>query len=151
MKSAAHLSLALLTTLAAAGVHAAPPTMKPGQWEIETRMQMNGGGMQMPGQTVTIKHCIKPEDVRPNDPTMYQGKQDKNCKLDSMSQTGNGVKWKVTCQGQFSGTGEGEVTMASENAYQGKMTMNADMGGHGTMSMITSFNGKRLGDCPAKQ
>lgn len=150
MKSVARLSLVLLAAVAAASVQAAPPTMKPGQWEIETSMQMNHGGMQMPGQAMTFKHCIKPEDVRQNDPTMYQGKQDKNCKLDSMTQTGNGVKWKVTCQGQFSGTGEGEVTVASENAYQGKMTMNAAMGGHGNMSMVTSFKGKRLGDCPAK-
>src|SRR3982751_3012603 len=86
-------------------------TVKPGQWEFTSQMQMPGGaqlppGMQAPsgtsmqpgaGMRSTYRACIDSEKAVPSDPRGA-------CKIDNVRRNGATVSWTGTCT-----TGQGAV------------------------------------------
>lgn len=130
-------ALALVATAAIS----APPTLKPGEWEITMTMDMPGMPMKMPPRT--MRQCIKQEDVSRPEKMIPD---DKTCKVDEVRQSASGVSWKSTCKTE-SGVmvGKGEISV-SELAYKGSMSMEGKMEGQ-PFSMKTAYSGKRLGDC----
>src|SRR4051794_2926310 len=79
-------------------------TVKPGQWEFTSQMQMPGGaqlppGMQAPsgtsmqpgaGMRSTYRACINSEKAVPSDPRGA-------CKIDNVRRNGATVSWAGTC------------------------------------------------------
>lgn len=120
--------------------------LQPGLWEIDTTMKSKSGnfekmvgGLQaqalknMPpehrkmyqdslaqqgiikldGGNTIIRDCITKEQVE----RMGIPKMSKGCAQDVISQTGNNIKLKFKCTGQFKATGEGEFKAESPKAY----------------------------------
>ena len=130
-----------LLLLSAPAVQAAPPNMQPGMWEITTKMEMPGMPMQMPPQTV--KRCFKKEDLKESKDALPA---DKTCKFDDLKESGNTVRWKMSCNGaEGPMTGTGEVTYAGQS-YSGTTTMVGKAGGE-SFKMNQKYSAKRVGDC----
>lgn len=138
--------LGLLTALVVTPSFAAPQAT-PGQWEVTSKMTMEGMPMAIPPNT--MKYCIKPEDAQKIDKQIAmgpKGQPNKDCKMVDQSVSGDTVKFHMRCEGQHATDVAGEMTY-SGTTYQGKVTINADGGPQGKMKMTNTFNAKRLGDC----
>lgn len=132
------LSVATLLPVLAA---AAPPNMAPGLWEITTRTEMPGMPMEMPAQT--IRHCFRAEDLKDAKDGVPV---DKSCRFDELAQSGNTVRWKVTCSMDGAPmTGTGQVTHAGQS-YSGTMNLKGRMDGQ-EINMTSRYSGRRVGDC----
>jgi hypothetical protein len=129
-------------------------TVKPGQWEFTSQMQMPGGaqlpsGMQAPsgtsmppgaGMRSTYRACIDSEKAVPSDPRGA-------CKIDNVRRNGATVTWTGTCT-----TGQGAVRSEGVARYSGD-TMQATLttqvpgaGGH-VMNTTQHITGHYLGAC----
>lgn len=127
--------------LSASAAQAAPPNMQPGMWEITTKMEMPGMPMETPPHTV--KHCFKKEDLKESKDALPA---DKTCKIDDIKESGNTVRWKMSCKGEEGPmAGTGEITYAGQS-YSGTTTMAGKSGGQ-SFNMTQKYSGKRVGDC----
>jgi len=127
----------LLFTLALPVTCLAADTMREGQWEMVSSMEMPGMPMAMP--PTKIKHCFTKEDVKDPKKTITT---DKNCKVTDLKQSGNKVTWNMKCTGEHSGEFSGE-TVFKKDAYTSNMKMQTE-----GMTMKMQVKAKRLGDCP---
>jgi len=129
-------------------------TVKPGQWEFTSQMQMPGGtqlppGVQLPagssmqpgaGMRSTYRACIDSEKAVPSDPRGA-------CKIDNVRRTGATVTWTGTCT-----TGQGPVRSEGVAHYSGDrmeanlMTHVPGAGGQG-MKTTQHITGHYLGAC----
>jgi len=129
--------LAVLSTLTLPVASFAADSMREGQWELITTMEIPGMPMEMP--PTRIKHCYSKEDVKDQKKTITT---DKNCTVTDLKQSGNKVTWKMKCTGQNPGVFSGE-TVFKTDAYDSTMKMQTE--GH---SMNMKIKAKRLGNCP---
>lgn len=113
----------------------AAETMKPGLWEITTRMEMPGMPFQPPPQT--MRHCYTEQEVK--EEPVPKGN---DCKITDLKTSGNKTSWKIECKGEMAGKGEGEMTYLGDSAYEGKSRMQTQ-----GMTMTSSYKGKRIGEC----
>jgi hypothetical protein len=132
-----NIAIAILSTLALSSTSFAADTMRDGQWELVTTMEMPGMPMQIP--PTKVKHCYTKEDVKDQKKTIST---DKNCTVTDIKQSGNKVTWKMKCTGQNAGDFSGE-TVYKRDAYDSTMKMVTQ---GATMNM--KINAKRLGNCP---
>jgi hypothetical protein len=109
--------------------------MKPGLWEITTKVDMPGMPFQPP--PTTVKHCYTAEEVKESPVP-----KDNNCKVTDLKTSGSKTTWKVECTGEAAGKGEGEITYQGDSAYEGKTRMQTQ-----GMTMAMQYKAKRLGDC----
>jgi hypothetical protein len=161
----AALTMALASTGLAVGAGAAEAvlpvqarvladTVKPGQWEFTSQMQMPGGmqlppGVQAPsgtsmqpgaGMQSTYRACVDSERAVPSDP---RG----TCKIDNVRRNGATVTWTGTCT-----TGQGAVRSEGTAHYSGD-TMQANLtthvpGANGqTMKTTQHITGHYIGAC----
>jgi hypothetical protein len=131
------VAIAILSILALSFTAFAADTMRDGQWELVTTIEMPGMPMQIP--PTRIKHCYTKEDVKDQKKTIST---DKNCTVTDLKQSGNKVTWKMKCTGQNAGDFSGE-TVYKRDAYDSTMKMVTQ---GSTMNM--KINAKRLGNCP---
>jgi Protein of unknown function (DUF3617) len=129
-------------------------TVKPGQWEFTSQMQMPGGtqlppGVQLPagssmqpgaGMRSTYRACIDSEKAVPSDP---RG----TCKIDNVRRTGATVTWTGTCT-----TGQGPVRSEGVAHYSGdrmEANLTTHVPGAGGQGMKTTqhITGHYLGAC----
>ena len=114
--------------------------IRPGMWEVTSKMEMPGMPMAMPA--TTVKHCYTKEDVKDQKKVISR---DKNCTMTDFKASGNKVNWKMKCTGKGAGTFSGE-TVFSGDSYDSVMKMQADAAkGH---QMTMKVKGKRVGNCP---
>jgi len=137
--------LPVLLALTAMPALAGQSPMKPGMWEITTRMDMPGMPYKMP--PMTLKHCVTPEMLA-KDHGLGEQKSPpgSHCERTRMNISGNHAEWAVSCTGQTSVTGNGTVTWDSADSYHGESHLTMQMNGH-TTNMTQTMQGKRLGDC----
>jgi hypothetical protein len=129
-------------------------TVKPGQWEFTSQMQLPGGtqlprGAQLPsgtsmqpgaGMRSTYRACIDSERAVPSDPRGA-------CKIDNVRRNGATVSWTGTCA-----TAQGAVRSEGVARYSGD-TMQANLttqvpGANGqTMNTTQHITGHYLGVC----
>ena len=129
-------------------------TVKPGQWEFTSQMQMPGGaqlppGMRTPsgtsmqpgaGMRSTYRACIDSERAVPSDPRGA-------CKIDNVRRNGATVSWTGTCT-----TAQGTVRSEGVARYSGD-TMDANLTTHvpgaGGQAMNTTqhITGRYVGAC----
>lgn len=133
-------AMGVLTLVAALDV-AAASAMHAGIWEITTKMEMPGMPMAVPPQV--FRQCYREDNLK--DPKNMVP-QDKDCKADSVTISGNTVSWRVRCtiDGEAM-AGDGRVTFAGQS-YTGKAQLSGKMEGM-TMKANINYSGKRIGDC----
>jgi hypothetical protein len=113
------------------------PDMQEGEWEITSKMEMQGMPMEMP----TMKHtqCLTEEDFVPQ-----SSQPDQECEFSEVNVTGNTVTWTMQCDsqdGQMEGVGK---MIYRGNSFEGtiKMTTSPE-----NMEMTSYIKGHRIGDC----
>jgi len=110
------------------------PNVKPGKWQVTTRMEMPGMQMNMP--PMTHIQCITEDDYVPQ--TSQPGEE---CKITQTRVSGDTVTWTMHCRGE--GGDNGKVTYRGDS-FEGKISMSMAPSG---MSMTIHTNGRRIGDC----
>ncbi len=111
------------------------------QWEVTTKMEMQGMPMAMPAMTNTV--CLPKK--RQSDEDLVPRDKNSDCKMSDVKQSGNKMSFKMACSGKNAMTGEGEIEHNADN-YRGKMHMVGDMDGQ-QVDMTQNFSGKRIGTC----
>ena len=130
------ISVFLLATVSLS-LAGSKPNLKPGKWEVTTRMEMPGMQMNMP--TMTHTQCITENDYIPQ--TSQPGEE---CKITKTKVSGDTVTWTIHCRGQGGEmNGTGSVTYRGDS-FEGKVTMSMAPSG---MSMTIYTNGRRIGEC----
>ena len=119
-------------------VFAGGPGMHEGLWEITTTTEMPG--MPFTPPPMTVKHCYTKEDVK--EQKKIVPKQEKDCEMTEMKQSGNKFSWKVVCTGKHKSKGAGEILFKGSNAYEGTMKIESDR-----MKMTSRWKAKRVGEC----
>jgi hypothetical protein len=129
-------------------------TVKPGQWEFTSQMQMPGGaqlppGVQAPsgtsmqpgaGMRSTYRACIDSERAVPSDPRGA-------CKIDNVRRNGATVTWTGTCTtGQGTVRSEG-VARYSGDTMQAKLTTQVPGANGQVMNTTQHITGHYLGAC----
>jgi hypothetical protein len=130
-----NLRLTLLALAAVPGL-ALGAGMKPGNYEYTTKMEMPGMPFAMPA--MTMKHCLKQEDIDKN--RQYNSEQNKDCEVKNMKQSGSKTTFDLACKDGTKGSAEYNVT---DTGMSGKTVMRTGDGEDMTMNMTA----KRLGDC----
>lgn len=111
------------------------------QWEVTTKMEMQGMPMAMPGLTNTV--CL-PKN-RKSDEELVPKDKNSDCKMSDVKQSGNKMTYRMTCTGKHPMSGDGEIEHSGDS-YRGRMHVVGDMEGQ-QVDMTQSFSGKRIGTC----
>ncbi len=108
--------------------------IKPGQWEITTRMplpvmpqipdeqleQMRQMGISLPaagkGGNIKVLACVSPQDAAGDYPPLDENVQ-RNCKVQDIKRNGPRTTLKVICDGDVTGTGDVEIVSTSPERY----------------------------------
>ncbi len=138
------LSAALLV-LSPLPATAAAPAMQPGLYEITGKMAMKGLPMQMPA--FTFQHCITPQDIA--DGNAYTSSKDnKDCKISNLKQSGNSVSYDFACVMQDHGSMVGRASGSSHaTGYDMQMNGRFVPAMAGMSEFSQKMSAKRLGAC----
>lgn len=128
--------IAVLSTLVLPATVFAADTMREGNWELLTTMEMPGMPFSIP--PTKIEHCYTREDVKDQKKAIST---DKNCTVTELKQTGNKVTWKMKCTGKNSGDFSGE-TVFKGDTFDSTMKMETQ-----GQAMNMKIKAKRLGNC----
>ena len=129
--------ITILSTLVLPATIFAADTIREGQWEMITTMDIPGMPVKMP--STKIEHCFTKEDVKDQKKTIST---DKNCTVTDLKQSGNKVTWKMKCTGKNPGDFSGE-TVFKGDSYDSTMKMETQ-----GQTMNMKVKAKRLGNCP---
>jgi hypothetical protein len=109
--------------------------------QMEAMMAQHGVAMGGPGQAMTVKVCVTPEQAARDEMPAREGK----CKQTRTERSGNTLRFAFTCED--GSNGEGEYTLQSPKAHSGRMTVNAVRNGK-TERMDMQHSGRWLAaDC----
>ena len=130
------ISLVLLTTVSICFAGSVP-NMQEGNWEITTRMEMQGMNTSMPPATYT--QCLTKQNFVP------QGSQQRGeCQITQSRVVGNTVIWVMKCHGHGGDAiANGTITYNGDR-FEGTVEMTMD---YSNMKMVNHISGQRLGDC----
>jgi hypothetical protein len=115
--------------------------MEPGEWELTTTVS---SPMMPQPQTMTVKHCIKAEDLA--DPSRWMGgtPPGSDCKLTPGERDARGATWQMACPSQGL-EGKGRARFAA-GMMDSEMQMSGVVDGK-KFEMQTRTRGRRLGPC----
>ena len=163
-------SIANAHARAAFAAAAAAQELKPGLWEMKSKMSADGKampgaeemakqmqamspeqrkmveqmmaqrGVGMGGDGHSVRYCMTPEMAKAPPAAQQQG----NCKTDYAERHGNRMPFKFTCT-QPAATGEGEVVFHGPNAYSMKMRRTSSERGQPQV-MDMEMQGQRVAD-----
>jgi hypothetical protein len=139
------LLTAVLLVLSPLPAVAAAPAMQPGLYEISVQMVMKGMPMQMP--VTSFRHCITPQDIV--DGKAYVGSKDnKDCKISNLKQSGNSVSYDFACVMQGHGSMVGRSSGTSHaTGYDMQMSGRFVPAMEGMSEFSQKMSAKRLGAC----
>ncbi|MEJ2384911.1 MAG: DUF3617 family protein [Xanthomonadales bacterium] len=139
------LPLTLIAAALAPMAQADGVAVEPGLWEMTTVMTMP---MLPQPQTVTTTDCV--EDAVLDIDEMGSDEMDPDCTLDVSQTDDTTVRWTMDCpvEGGGSSHAEWQVT-SSGDSVDGTGSIRMSVMGQ-EMSMDATFNGRRVGDCPAE-
>lgn len=137
------IAAALLALPLSAAAEEEAPNLKPGQWEF-TSVTSVEGDLPIPEQTDTHQECLTQEDIDEANIGMLE--EEESCDLLEKNGRSDGMSFRMACSGQG-----GEATIVGDMRYfgdriEGDMTVETAMP-MGKMTMNTTIEGKRLGDC----
>jgi hypothetical protein len=113
---------------------------------MEAMMAQRGVAMGAdgPGQGMSVKVCLTPEQVQRDE--MPTGNE-RNCKITSKERSGNSLRFKFECSGERQAKGEGEYVFSGDKAYKGHTVIDTMLRGQ-PQRMEMDHQGKWLGaDC----
>jgi hypothetical protein len=84
---------------------------------IEDMMAKQGVGMG--GRSNAIRLCVSAEQAERGDLPQHDG----NCKQELLERTGSTMRYRFSCSGANPTSGEGEYTMTSPTAYNGRASV----------------------------
>lgn len=134
------LIVSMMVTVGFTSSAFAGPNMQEGQWEITTKVEMQGMPMSMPATKHTV--CLTGKDVVPQRPEKNQ-----DCKMTDTKVNGDTVTWKMRCK--MEGTAidsNGKVTYKKDK-FDGVVHMTMTDQDSEKMEMTSSMSGRRIGDC----
>jgi Protein of unknown function (DUF3617) len=141
--------------IALAATSAQAQSQKPGLWEHSSNTQARGGEMaqqlaemkkQMAalppeqrkameqmmgmsvtsdGQTMTVKHCITPEEAA----KAFVPSHDDECKYTITQRSATSIKAKFVCSDEGRSSGEGEYQYKGDTAYSGRFSVTTMVNG----------------------
>ncbi len=124
---------------------AAPPTLQPGLYEISVQMEMKGMPMKMP--VSSFRHCITPQDIA-DGKAYVSSKDNKDCKISNLKQSGNAVSYDFTCAMQGHGSMVGRTSGTSHaTGYDMQMNGRFVPAMEGMSEFSQKMRAKRLGEC----
>ena len=126
-----------LAALALVAVPAIASHGKAGLWSVTISMNMAGmpdmsklppqaqaamraHGITMNGRSMTVTHCMTPEEVNADHPQM---RNEKECKLSNVSTSAGSFSADMTCSGNMNGTGHMQFVWDSPEHYTGKQSI----------------------------
>jgi hypothetical protein len=113
--------------------------LKPGKYQITSKVNMPGMPGGMPPQTIT--QCMTEQDPVPHTSAGANG-----CKITNMTTEGDTVKYTLVCEQQgMQSESSGEMTYKGETFYGTTQTKMGPSGGG--MTITTKINAKRIGKC----
>ncbi len=158
-------------------IHAALNEMKPGLWENSFTVKSESGkiekamadlkskmasmpaeqrkmmeevmakqGLGVSQQANNVKVCISQEQAKNLE--IPQG-QNENCTHEIVKRTNNSVKMKFDCKGVRETSGEGEFTLTSPTAYNGKTIVHTTLNGKQDRMDMTQKGKWLSSDCGA--
>ena len=116
--------------------------------QMEAMMSSQGvamGAGTAAGQPMLVKVCLTAEQAAREAMPVA----DANCRQTSRERSGNVFKFKFACTGERPSTGEGEFTISSDKAYQGRMRMSSSSRGETEAMEITQSARWLAADCGA--
>jgi hypothetical protein len=148
----------LMAVLASAATPALAAHGKAGLWQITTTMnmpnlaaqippaqlaQMRAHGIKLPtGSSVTVTHCMTPQEVVMDKPPSMPSRHGEECKMQNLKTIGQAMSADMVCSGKdMQGTGHLQISYDTAEHYAGKMSFNAVAHGH-PMAITNSFEGR---------
>ncbi|WP_334107335.1 DUF3617 domain-containing protein [Methylobacillus sp.] len=141
--------------------------IKPGQWETSVTMQglpaiaadqleqLRQFGIELPisGNTIVTQQCITPEQASLKQPMLPQTED--GCSVSNYRHQGDKVSGDVSCNGLIKGNGRFDMTLLSDSAFQGSISMQGTAQGL-PVNQNSSISGKWVkpacdADIPAYQ
>jgi hypothetical protein len=108
--------------------------------EAQAAMRAHGMG----GHSMTVQHCMTPQEVKDDHPHM---RNEQACKMSNVK-TGAGLfSADLSCSGMMQGSGRVEFVFDSPEHYSGKQSMTGTSQGH-PVNETTTFDAHWVGaDC----
>ncbi|TVQ39374.1 MAG: DUF3617 domain-containing protein [Wenzhouxiangella sp.] len=137
------IASALLVGLIAT-VQAETPNLEPGLWETKATMR-GEGGFPMPEQTHTSTDCMTEEDLAGGDAFFEDVEQ---CEFERREIRRDGADFEMNCSDP-SGMSMNMTATMSFHGDTSEGTIRAELETPmGPMTMVTTLEGRRIGDCP---
>lgn len=143
----------------------AQASVKAGQWEIATQMDLGKNAPQIPqippeqieqmrqmginvpdigpGGSIKIKTCVSQKQAESGDLPMDEDMQ-KDCKVQDLKTSGNRTTFKMVCTGEMKGTGNVEIITHSPERYTSKVHLVGSSQGQ-AVNMKNTIEGRWLG------
>lgn len=113
--------------------------LKPGKYQITSKVDMAGMPGGMPPQTIT--QCLTENNPVPNGSAASQG-----CKITDMHTKGNKVTYSMECDQQGMKVKSNGAIIYKGNSFEGTSTMKMGPSAGG-MTITTKTTGKWVGTC----
>ncbi len=132
-------TLLILISLVSTAYAEKKPDVKPGLWEISSKVTMSEIAVEMPSMTQT--KCITQNTVDPEELLKSH-----NCQFSQNHGSSNTVTWKMSCMEQgVKMKGSGSMTYHN-TSFNGHFDLEMD-GEAGPVTMSTQIDGRYLGAC----
>lgn len=109
--------------------------IKPGQWETSVQMQgmpaisaeqleqLRQFGIDLPvsGNAIVTQQCITPEQAKLKQPLLPQTED--GCSVRNYQHQGSKLSGELVCNGNIKGNGRFDMTLLSDSAFEGKLSM----------------------------
>jgi hypothetical protein len=135
----------LIALWVVAGYLSAAPVLganlvKEGLWEINAQATI--GGQPATAAPMVMRQCITGQTAQD---LMSQLTGGGGCQISDYQQDGSRARWNLTCTGQVSVSGKGEVLMRSDG-FSGTLDVVVGMSGQ-SVPMTQTFDARWVGDC----
>ncbi|ABE49224.1 DUF3617 domain-containing protein [Methylobacillus flagellatus] len=109
--------------------------IKPGQWETSVTIQglpaiapeqleqLRQFGIELPvgGHAIVTQQCITPEQAKLKQPLLPQTED--GCSVRNYQHSGDKVTGDISCNGAIQGNGRFDMTLLSDSAFEGRISM----------------------------
>jgi hypothetical protein len=117
----------------------------PGHYEVTTTTHFSDG--LMPDTTVTTQNCLSAEDLERDPASVFADlPEGRSCSVDEFKMEGGDIAMRISCA-----AADGDMTMTVSGSYQDETyQMVSDVAvsvGDQTVTMQSTINGKRVGEC----
>lgn len=133
--------LLTVLTLLAPSTALALNEIKPGQWETAVQVQgmpaisaeqveqLRQFGIELPvsGNAIVTQQCITPEQAKLKQPLLPQTED--GCSVRNYQHQGSKFSGDLVCNGNIKGNGRFDMTLLSETAFEGKLSMQGNAQG----------------------